>query len=331
MKKIFLSLLIFAASVNIFAVNYTAKVTVKITDNNGWMSSMILAESPDGTLYAQVNEENTATMYAKYDGKKCEQLRLATLGELPIGFKITVNAATLKVTAASGSALYLKDLTNDSIMELSLNREYAFTIENAQIAQFVENRFQLVVPSIYPRDVTDGNWGTLCLPWASVAVEGAEMFTVAGKDAATPTGIYVQEYANNLVAGQPYVFKATDSKLKVYYFPATGAAAGSANGLVGSLTEQTIAAGMYIIDDNQLKNTDGTCKVRENGAYFDFSKMSIYTPQPGAPVRFMSIRGISTDLEAAKAADMKEGKMIINGQLIIVKDGKMFNAQGAAL
>jgi len=33
-------------------------------------------------------------------------------------------------------------------------------------------------------------------------------------------------------------------------------------------------------------------------------------------------------LEAAPAMD---GKMIINGQLIIMKGGKMFNAQGAAL
>jgi len=28
---------------------------------------------------------------------------------------------------------------------------------------------------------------------------------------------------------------------------------------------------------------------------------------------------------------MKEGKMILNGQMVIVRDGKMFNAQGAAL
>ena len=68
----------------------------------------------------------------------------------------------------------------------------------------------------YHRDVTSGNYGTICLPYAVSAgdYDGVEFFSVAGKvmENGEATAIVLNE-ETELEAGKPYVFSATTDKL----------------------------------------------------------------------------------------------------------------------
>jgi len=314
----------------------TAKAFITITSQNGFDDIVKLYEDDAVTNYAQCQFDsyntmgNPVNMWIEANSTTYEKVKLASLSNLVMKFKANSETSfTMTFSSVEGNAIVLKRSDVDTIITADASKSYAFTCTASQEITFTVNP---KVPGYERKNLTISNWGTLCLPYASSKVEGATIYTVAGKDKATdPTGVYLLPYTSNLVAGTPYVFQATATELKVTY-TGDSVVAGNANGLIGSYTEENIAAGMYIIVDNQLKQTaDATCSVRANGAYFDFSQMSVYTPTPSSPARFMSIRGAATGLEAAEAPAMMEGKMIINGKLVIIRDGKMFNAQGAQL
>ena len=113
MKKIMISLLMVAATVNAFAVTYTskAKLTLKSSDNKS--CSITIAESEDFSAglnpgyYAELNEEGKEVLlYVEYGGVKYAHFasNAATMTDLQIGIK--TNAATsytLTASSVSGS------------------------------------------------------------------------------------------------------------------------------------------------------------------------------------------------------------------------------------
>lgn len=131
----------------------------------------------------------------------------------------------------------------------------------------------------YTRTVTSGNFGTICLPYGGV-IEGAALYSVAGVDNVDePSVLYLEPVeGNTAVAGMPYIFKATSTTLSVDYTGEQVAEAGIANGLVGSYTKETIAAGAknYILNNNQWKYVPAgnTNYVGANKAYLDLSQVS---------------------------------------------------------
>jgi hypothetical protein len=113
MKKIMISLLMVAATLNAFAVTYTskAKLTLKSSDNKS--CTMIIASSEDlnaglnNGYYAELNEEGKAVqLYVVYGGKKYEQFasNAATMADLQLGIKTNASTSfTLTASNVSGS------------------------------------------------------------------------------------------------------------------------------------------------------------------------------------------------------------------------------------
>jgi hypothetical protein len=178
----------------------------------------------------------------------------------------------------------------------------------------------------YTRNVTAGNFGTICLPFGGM-VKGATLWELA--KAETDQVLLVS--ANKLEAGVPYIFEATATQIAVYCDATVADAAGEKNGLHGTFDDNTVVDnGNYIVYENKLCEVASTSWVNANRAYVVMSEVpTSHTPMPGR--KYM---GMSTQSEnEATGLDNINGandivKMIENGQLIIVIDGVKYNAQG---
>ena len=142
-------------------------------------------------------------------------------------------------------------------------------------------------------------------------------------------------------AGIPYIFLPLEgaSKLGVYYADNTvaDAAVGNNNGLYGSYSEQVLTknAGNYILYNNQyLYVGDGSnnVKVGANRAYIRVDDITHVEPSlaPGRRRVSMDVVGapqVTTGVGELNA-DETPVKVMIDGQLYIIRGEKMYGATG---
>ena len=194
-----------------------------------------------------------------------------------------------------------------------------------------------VTPETYTRTTGVNNWGTICLPKASSSFTGATFYEVSYLIPETGKGLWLDQLADGdqLEAGKPYIFYATASEITVTY---TGEAVGTpiagANGLTGTFTD--IAAGgltgNYIIAENQVWVAGTGAFLLANRAYINAEDVPT-TPQAQLPGRRRVCMGenTTTGLDNITNGENTTIKVIENGQLIIIRNGEKFNAQGQKL
>ena len=182
----------------------------------------------------------------------------------------------------------------------------------------------------------NNKYGTICLPYASASTTGAYFYEVAGKEEGK---VYLAS-VDALEAGVPYIFEKTASTITVFY---TGEAVSApqnddANGLVGTFEEIEVPDGDYILYNDAFRTNEpeGTLnRIRANRAYLNMDGVtgSKPTPMPGRRYIGMDVEGENeaTGFENIQLPNANSQKLIINGQLIIIRDGEMYNAQGVRL
>ena len=179
----------------------------------------------------------------------------------------------------------------------------------------------------------DYRYGTICLPFGSTNFTGAEFFECVGKEEGK---VYIAS-VTTLVAGTPYIFLASATEVAVYGDGTTAATAGNSNGLYGTFTDGTVVAANddnHILLNNELRKVAETCWVNANRAYLVMSEVPTeYTKMPGRRYIGMSTQGENeaTGFDNIQLPNANSQKLIINGQLIIIRDGEMYNAQGQKL
>lgn len=174
----------------------------------------------------------------------------------------------------------------------------------------------LVLATEYTRSLTNGNYATMCLPFAVSASEtffsGAEVYIIVGKhvSAGNVTGIELEQVTDNLVAGKPYVILATASTLSAWHGDDLVGSPVNGDGLVGNLnsTPLIMPDGTYGISGNQLRKINGgTGKVNQYRAYIDLDGIPEMMPS-SAPGR----RVIYTESTATSVEDLLENATLIN-------------------
>ena len=187
----------------------------------------------------------------------------------------------------------------------------------------------------YTRTVTLGNYGTICIPYASSSYSGAEFYEVSWLKA--ETGLYLDQLAAGtaLEAGKPYIFRATSTEIKV---TCTGAAVAEpvsgANGLTGTFTDiadgDAALVGHYIIAQNQIWVAGAGNSLPANRAYIANTVPT--TEQAKLPGRRRVCMGenAETGVDNIITTDAPV-KVIENGQLIIIRNGEKYNVQGQKL
>ena len=184
----------------------------------------------------------------------------------------------------------------------------------------------------YTRATTAGKFGTICLPFGSTNYTGAEFFEFVGSE----TGKVYIGSVDELVAGVPYIFLASAAKVVVTSDGTTAATPGDSNGLYGTFTDNTeVAVGNYILKDNALCQAEAICWVNAYRAYIVMSEVPTGVPQqmPGRRYIGMSVQGENeaTGFENITAPEGQVIKAIVNGQLVIIRGGEMYNVQGQKL
>jgi hypothetical protein len=188
----------------------------------------------------------------------------------------------------------------------------------------------------YTRDVTNGHYGTICLPKAGT-IEGATLYEIGSFES---NMIYVDEVGTTLAAGVPYIFYASEAQLNVYYTDKTAddVPADDANGLFGfyNLNDEDATydipedAGNYILYNDQYWLVSGRAAYIANyRAYIKIGSIVPKAPAPGRRRVAMAVNGTqtTTDCELINAAEAP-AKMLINGQLFILRGEKMYNVNG---
>jgi hypothetical protein len=174
------------------------------------------------------------------------------------------------------------------------------------------------------------------LPYASSNYSGATFFEIAYKE----TGKVFLDEVTTLEAGVPYIFQATGTEIAVEY-KGEEKVATNHNGLYGTFTEILDVAAVhddkdeYILTGGLIRKCESDCKVPANRAYVVLDEIS--TEKTPAPVNRrrvgMAVNSENTETGLDNIINGKNTtiKVIENGQLIIIRNGEKFNAQGQKL
>jgi len=202
----------------------------------------------------------------------------------------------------------------------------------------LKDKYPYEVARVYSREnLTAGRIGTICLPYDVEAgdFKGANFYEIAYKE----DGKVYFDQVDALQAGYAYVFEPSATKIECKQ---TGDAVDTevpANGLHGTFSgitaDQSTLVDNYLVSNNIIQKCAQGSWLSANRAYIVMSEVpGDSTPQ--APGRKRIVLGNTqantpTELENVNVNANANGKFILNGQFIIVKDGKRFNAQGARL
>ena len=286
----------------------------------------VLEDAGNG-MFALKSEENGKYLYAA--SSSSNYLRSQDDVDANAKWAISVSEGVASIVATESS--------NRNVMRYNESSKLFSCYEDGQkdIALYAK-QFD------YTRNVS-GNYGTICLPKAG-KIYGASLYEIAYYGA-TSKKIFFDEIVNGeMEAGIPYIFQpaAGVEKIGVYYSDNTAAdvTAGNRNGLIGFYDLNNPAAthninqdeGYYILYNNQYWLVSGREAYIENyRAYIQLNQINPSEPTlaPGRRRISMSVNDTqtATGIESAEANEAPR-KVLINGELFIIRGEKMYDAKG---
>lgn len=179
------------------------------------------------------------------------------------------------------------------------------------------------------KTISSAGWSTYCSPYAldfSSSIAGLDgAYIITGNSGNTLT--LSEAITTTVPANTGLLLKGTASTAVTIPVAATGEYDTEDNILVGVTSSETLLAnGGYVL------MTDPELGFYKNNNDFTLSANSAYLPTANVSAArsayfFGGITGVEA-VEAATEAEEKDGKFVINGQLVIKKNGKKYNAAG---
>ena len=258
-------------------------------------------------------------------------------GDVPVDDATYLDGAAISLPAATGLSKDGYKFAGWKFKGATYNDTYTVNNVLANEEIVFEAQWELDYTTVR-ENLNAGEYYTTCLEKAVMTVQGGTIWKVLSK-AENGADVILEEVVLPLEAGRPYIFHATADKLEVVY---TGAAVGAPvneaenHGLVGSFTKEPIAqsANNYIIYNNELYevNSDNVY-VGANRAYLDMTGVPDYNGGSAAPGRrrvTMTVHGeqVATGMDSILDSEIRIQKVMIDGQLFILRGEKMFDATG---
>ena len=311
------------------ASTHTYNVTFTPTESNKYNTV------PGGTATLTVNKAAQVLTWSFADctllpGQTLALDATSTCGAVSYeltGSAIRVSSNTLTAEAAGTATIKAVDAGNSNYKAVE-SSVYTVTVSE----------------SGYTRAVTNGNYGTICLPYGSSNYSGADFYEIAYAEIkeGDATGLYLDQIKEGaaLVAGKPYIFKATADILIVTYEGAiVDAPEDGEAGLTGTFVDiaaGSVLVGNYIIAQNMFWDASAENWLNANRAYINKVTLLSVPPKNLVPGRRRVSMGetsenAATDVENTQLPMINSQKLIENGQLIIIRDGVKYNAQGQKL
>ena len=332
-------------------VGATAEQQYKYTRGEGWE-------------YAEVNEDGSTRANRTYNAndvvaKWADVITYVLMGvnnDWTTGIQLTKNSETeymllgqtitrntdkIKVvTLTNGTATAWcgnVDTYSDAIYENEWDNDGNIALEDG-IYDFY---FKVSEDKIYIDQTTllrtgTNKYGTIYVPYTPASVSGATFYQVAGKGTENGTAAVYLESVNTIEAGKPYIYERTGNQVvKIEFSGAKATNGGAVNGLVGTDEKYTVVApGHYLLYNNAFCKSDGSSKVRGYRAYLVMEDIvgGAPTQMPGRRYIGMSVQGENeaTGVEDLFTTDTPV-KTIVNGQLVIIRGGEMYNVQGQVI
>ena len=191
---------------------------------------------------------------------------------------------------------------------------------------------------IYTRTVTSGDYGTICLPYNVKNYTGAIFYEIAGKEG----NKVIFDEVSELEAGRPYIFMAETDEIILEQDNKKADLAGKHMSLQGTFTQidpavDNILVGNYMLVNNIIKKCGINCGLLANRAYFVATDLEgLEAPQSQMPGRRRISLNVTSENTTTGLDNITNGedttiKVIENGQLIIIRNGEKYNAQGVRL
>lgn len=344
--------------------NSTTTCTVKIKEPV--VGNSIIVAKTDDRYYAMTTTCEGSYFQSKEIKKVGEKYVVNSLDDIlfytnttegKTTIQSTTNAQYVQATAAKNisfteteykwtNAEGVLTAADDAHITLQYNTSSPrFTTYTSKVGQYATIvSLDNVTTEYYTRTVTEGNYGTICLPNKVTAddLEGATIYNIAGvrKSGENITGIVLEEEEGDLAAGKPYIFKATATELVAAY---TGDAVSdpiSATGLVGNLSSSAldVPQGSYVLSSNTLRMVNGgTATVGQNRAYINLDGVDEYVPSAGVKAVFFGFDGTIDEetaiesinenakestiynLQGQRVNKAQKGLYIVNGKKVIFK------------
>ena len=198
--------------------------------------------------------------------------------------------------------------------------------------------------------LTVGQWGTLC-PKQNVAnPTGATFYQISylEEKGGMPYNMYFDEVEGNLEAAQPYFFIASATEIKGIKSGEPKTEGSNVNGFYGYIGETSWALpyqasfdvtsdeNTFVIWTNSVFRINAATNIKSERCYININSSEpsrMPAPAPvGARRITMGVSGVNGQ-NTATGVDQVQGdnvptKMIINGQLFILRGEKMYDAQG---
>ena len=340
----------------------------EITD--GMQVLIVGVNNTDYSAMGVQNNNNRAAVAASVDGEG-----VLTPGENTMAFTVVEQSdGTFALRTSNGKYLYAASSSSNYLRsqdELDDNGRWTLTVNSAvangtythNMMQFnssssifacyttsttTQKPIALYVPKQdtpepptpatpdYTRDVTNGHYGTICLPKAGT-IEGATLYEIGSFES---NMIYVDEVGTTLAAGVPYIFYASEAQLNVYYTDKTAddVPASDANGLYGfyNLSNENATYNIPEDADNYILYNDQYWLVSGRAAYIAnyraYIKLGSIVPKAAAPGRrrvAMNVNGeqVATGFENLNASE-KPVKLMIDGNIFILRGEKLYDATG---
>lgn len=254
-------------------------------------------------------------------GQVCEESSIA----MPKGYSGTANVVaedgyTLTSVTLNGASVVIDNEGNFSVPAMNTDASIAITAKEL---------------TYYNRSVTEGRFGTICLGYAvpAGAITGAKVYKVLSFASDEKVGLLLEE-VNTMTAGKPYFFLSEADEVSFGYIAeGAAAAAGDENGLYGTIAGETVeeGAGYYVLQNNLLcPVTAGDVTLAANRAYLKFSEVPDFDGAAPSPKRrVIAIQKTeNTATGVYEITNSKSYKIIIDGQLMIIHDGKAYNVLG---
>jgi|GEM_PF-6712916 len=197
-------------------------------------------------------------------------------------------------------------------------------------------------PGTYPsvsisRTIASGKWSTLVVP---VSMDIPGNLSVKEMDSFDENTLSFKN-AENIVAGTPYMVKPTGDAISTIEATNVAVAALSDvhNITKGDLTMKGVYesgtvdvsegnTNRYIVSGNQLhKVTGNAVKINPFRAYFEL----VGSSSARDIIMNLDEATIINALEASEAEGLKDGKYLVKGKIVLVKNGVKFNANGQIL
>ena len=193
--------------------------------------------------------------------------------------------------------------------------------------------------------VRAGELGTVCLK-SDAFVTGANLYELQGLDEHGYLA-FDQILSGELEKGKPYLFEATSNALINFYAPVGATTTGtpeSTNGMVGTFVNKDFtpgndAEGIYYFSGRHIWKVDdftvSTITIPAYCCYVDMNELRnapapTPNPAPGRRRVVLGIQGtqVATGIEDVQGDNVQCTKVLINGQLFILRGEKMYNANG---